>query len=59
MEVRTIATMSWPSDANLQATARPRAARCLSPADRLDKPMAGFWQSRFDRLEELLRRMDQ
>ncbi len=30
------------------------------PAGRLDKPkMAGFWQSRFDHLEDLLKRMDQ
>jgi hypothetical protein len=36
-----------------------RAARRLGPADRLDKPNGWFWQSRFDHLEDLLKKMDQ
>ena len=31
----------------------------LSPLIDWTRQMAGFWQSRFDRLEDLLRRMDQ
>lgn len=31
----------------------------LSPLMDWTKRMAGFWQSRFDRLEDLLKRMDQ
>ncbi len=31
----------------------------LSPLVDWTRQMAGFWQSRFDRLEDLLRRMDQ
>ena len=37
-------------------SARPGA---LAPLIDWTSQMAGFWQSRFDRLEDLLRRMDQ
>ena len=37
-------------------SAQPRG---LGPADRLDEPDGGFWHDRFDRLEDLLKRMDQ
>jgi hypothetical protein len=36
-----------------------RAARRLVPLIDWTSQMAGFWQSRFDDLEDLLKRMDQ
>ncbi len=33
--------------------------RALSPLLDWTREMAGFWESRFDRLEDLLKRMDQ